>query len=83
MVVFNDKGDVQSRYRLGDSSNGDKQWGVDVAPGVWHTVIALSDRVVCYEVKPGPWEPASDKEFASWAPKEGAANVHDYMAKIS
>ncbi|MCZ7678049.1 MAG: hypothetical protein M5U28_04420 [Sandaracinaceae bacterium] len=24
-----------------------------------------------YEVKPGPWDPATDKEMAPWAPPEG------------
>ena len=76
VIVFNDEGTITARYRLGEGVD-QKQWGVDLAPGLWHTVVAISERVVCYEVKPGPWEPGSDKEFANWAPAEGddAANV--------
>jgi cupin fold WbuC family metalloprotein len=66
VIVFTEQGVISARYRLG----GGKLWGLDLAPGLWHTVVALSDRVVCYEVKPGPWEPATDKEFAPWAPHE-------------
>ena len=45
--------------------------GVDVGPGIWHTVAILTDAAVCYEVKPGPYSAANDKDFAPWAPREG------------
>jgi cupin fold WbuC family metalloprotein len=70
VILFDEGGEIQDRYTLGEESDRGKVWGVDLPPGVWHTVVAISERVVCYEVKPGPWDPASDKEFALWAPKE-------------
>jgi cupin fold WbuC family metalloprotein len=79
VVVFTAEGDITARYRLGEAINGRKRWGVDLAPGVWHTVVAISPRAVCYEVKPGPWEPASDKEFAAWAPTEGDPKVPEFL----
>ena len=82
VVVFSEDGEIQGRYRLGESGAGGKRWGVDVAPGVWHTVVAISERVVCYEVKPGPWEAASDKEFAAWSPKEGEPEVEEFLGKL-
>ena len=78
VIFFSEQGDITARYRLGER----KLWGVDLAPGVWHTVIALSPRAVCYEVKPGPWEPASDKEFASWAPVEGDPTVPEFLENL-
>lgn len=68
IVCFDDEGAVTAQYTL-DSAGPIR--GIDLAPGVWHTVLALTDVSVCYEVKPGPWEPASDKDFAAWAPAEG------------
>ncbi len=68
IVCFDDDGAVTGRYTL--DAAGEIR-GVDLAPGVWHTVLALSDVSICYEVKPGPWVPASDKDFAAWAPAEG------------
>lgn len=68
IVCFNDEGDVTATYDL--NAEGPVR-GIDLAPGIWHTVLALSKSSVCYEVKPGPWEPASDKDFAAWAPEEG------------
>jgi cupin fold WbuC family metalloprotein len=70
VVLFDDYGSITNRYRLGADSPEGHLWGVDLSPGVWHTIVAKTERVVCFEVKPGPWEPANDKEFATWAPAE-------------
>ena len=51
------------RYALGEESAQGHLWGTDLVPG-------FTARAVCFEVKPGPWEPLSDKEFALWAPAE-------------
>lgn len=82
VILFAEDGGILDRHRVGESVSGKRCWGVDLAPGVWHTVVALSERVVCYEVKPGPWEPASDKEFAAWAPKEDDADVPQFLASL-
>jgi hypothetical protein len=44
--------------------------------------VALTPHAVCYEVKPGPWNPASDKEFAVWAPDEGRPEAAAYLAGL-
>ncbi|PWU00266.1 MAG: cupin fold metalloprotein, WbuC family [Terriglobia bacterium] len=65
---FDDNGTVAASYSLGPDQEA---LGIDVPPGVWHTLTAVSPHAICFEVKPGPWEPATDKEFAPWAPDEG------------
>jgi cupin fold WbuC family metalloprotein len=70
VILFDDSGSVTARHRLGTPSPEGRLWGVDLPPGVWHTVVPRTARAVCFEVKPGPWDPASDKEFATWAPRE-------------
>jgi hypothetical protein len=35
--------------------------------------------VVCFEVKPGPYSAANDKDFAPWAPMEGDAGAGAYL----
>jgi len=77
------EGQVTDRYVLGRRSSEGKTWGVDLAPGVWHTILAISERVICFEVKPGPWEPVNDKDFAPWAPKEGAPDAAAYLAGLA
>ena len=37
----------------------------------WHSVAALSADTVLFELKPGPYSPIDDKDFAEWAPAEG------------
>jgi cupin fold WbuC family metalloprotein len=78
VFVFDDAGNVAARYRLGL----DGLWGVDLPPGTWHTILPRSARAVCYEVKPGPWNPANDKEFAGWAPAEGNPAAAEYAARL-
>ncbi len=80
IVCFDDEGVITDRYEL-DSAGPIR--GIDLDPGVWHTVLALSDVSVCYEVKPGPWEPASDKDFAPWAPREGALDAAAYLQRLA
>lgn len=56
--------------------------GIDIGPGVWHTVAVLSDRCVCFEVKPGPYRVQDDKEFAAWAPAEGDSETGAFLASL-
>lgn len=77
--VFDDAGGVTGRTLLGP---GERAVGIDVAPGIWHTVAVLSPHAVCFEVKPGPYSPANDKEFAPWAPREGDARSAAYMESL-
>jgi cupin fold WbuC family metalloprotein len=78
VILFDDRGSITARYRLGSESAEGHLWGVDLPPGVWHTILPRTPRVVCFEVKPGPWEPASDKEFAAWAPAENDLSAEAY-----
>lgn len=59
-------------------------YGVDYRPGIWHTFFALAPNTVVFEVKPGPYDAATDKEFAAWAPTEndpGAATYFEGLRK--
>ncbi len=78
VFVFDDTGKVVESHVLGE----DGLLGVDVPAGVWHCIAALSDTAVCYEVKPGPWDPASDKQPAPWAPAEGEPKADAYLNSL-
>ena len=67
VIIFGDQGEIQEQHVLGRAG----LWGIDIVPAAWHTIAAVTPTAVCYEVKPGPWDPATDKEFAPWAPREG------------
>jgi len=55
---------------------------VDIPPGIWHCIAAVSDTAVCYEVKAGPWDPTTDKDFAPWAPAEGDPRAQVYLEML-
>jgi cupin fold WbuC family metalloprotein len=75
-LVFDDDGRIEERYSL------DSGRGIDVGSGVWHTAAALSEHAVCFEVKPGPYAAASDKDFAPWAPREGDPRSVAYLESL-
>src|SRR6476646_3854376 len=75
---FDDQGVVCGSHFLGDREPATAR-GIDLEPGVWHTLTAITPYAVCYEVKPGPWDPATDKEFAPWAPREGDQGAESYL----
>jgi cupin fold WbuC family metalloprotein len=81
-LMFNDIGKVTATYRLSPDGLLGKTgvvMGVDIVPGIWHCLVVLSDIAVCYEVKPGPYDPTSDKEFSDWAPREGEEETEAYI----
>jgi cupin fold WbuC family metalloprotein len=47
---------------------GGARLGVEVPPRTWHSLCALEPGTVLYEVLEGPYETASHKTFAEWAP---------------
>jgi cupin fold WbuC family metalloprotein len=79
VVEFDDSGNITDHIVL-DAKN--KNFAVEIAPRVWHTIISLEVGTAVYELKDGPYFPLTDKDFASWAPKEGEAGMHEYMNKI-
>jgi cupin fold WbuC family metalloprotein len=79
VILFDEYGAITARHRLGEHSPQGRIWGVDLAAGIWHTIVARSARVICFEVKPGPWDPANDKDFAVWAPSENDPAATAYL----
>lgn len=78
VFLFDDTGTVVASHLLGR----DGLLGVDIPPGHWHSIATLTDTAVCYEVKPGPWEPSTDKDFAPWAPREGDPRAPAYLESL-
>jgi cupin fold WbuC family metalloprotein len=79
VVIFDDSGKPID-FVLLDPLKGNH--AVEVPPGVWHSVISLETGTVVYEIKDGPYEQIDDKNFASWAPKEGDSTCGEYLTKL-
>lgn len=53
---------------------------VEIPGGCWHTIVSTAPGSVALEVKPGPYDPATDKVFADWAPLEGDVHSGDCVS---
>jgi cupin fold WbuC family metalloprotein len=81
VLVFDGAGQVADRVvaSAGDPSGAG---GFELAPGVWHTYVALEDGSVFLEVKQGPYVPGAAAEFAPWAPPEGSPEAAAFVAAL-
>jgi len=75
LCLFDDTGGLTTVHRLDEGG----PIGIDLAPGIWHSLIVPTGHAVIYEVKPGPYDPATDKEFAPWAPREGQPECPSFL----
>ncbi len=78
-VVFKNTGEITACHGLSSESF---VIGIDIEPGVYHTIFAAEEDTVIFETKPGPYERSSDKDFASWAPPEGSDGAEGYLKKL-
>jgi|SRR3989339_968507 len=79
-LTFDHQGRVQGRERLNPAQG---RFGVEFPPGCWHTILPLVAGTVFYEVKPGPYDPATDKDFAPWAPVEDSPLAAAYAQQMA
>jgi cupin fold WbuC family metalloprotein len=79
MFFFDDQGGVLQHFGL---KAGSEAFGVDIKAGVCHTFVAMEDDTVVFEVKPGPYNAKTDKDFAPWAPEEGTLEGEAYLADL-
>jgi len=78
-VEYTEDGAVES-WTVLDAGSG--VHGVEMALRKWHSLIALESGTVIYELKDGPYDPANDKDFAEWAPKEGLPGCTEFNARV-
>ena len=68
LIVMNEQGEPTYCERL--SANG-STYGVELAEGTYHTLVALTANTVMLELKEGPYDFSTDKEFLPMFPTEG------------
>jgi cupin fold WbuC family metalloprotein len=56
--------------------------GIDIRAGVWHTLFSLEPDTVLYEVKPGPYTPLADKDFAPWSPRDNSPDAAAFLSEL-
>ena len=76
VFIFASDGNIDAVHTI---KAGSINLGIDSEPGVFHTFAAIEEDTVLFEVKPGPYNQADDKDFAPWAPAEGADGAKEYL----
>jgi cupin fold WbuC family metalloprotein len=79
VLTFDANGVVTGRYRVG---SGTDSLGFETPQGTWHTLLAVTDDAAFFEVKEGPYDPATASEFAPWAPAEGHESVPAFLQRL-
>jgi len=79
VVEFDNTGNIIDHIVLNIAEGN---YAVEIPEKTWHTIIALENNTVAYEFKDGPYSPLNDKNFASWAPKEGTDESEQFNLKI-
>ena len=67
LLLMNQEGEITQKERL--DANGPLR-GIELAENQVHTLVALEDDTVIFELKQGPYQPASDKDFLPGFPQE-------------
>jgi cupin fold WbuC family metalloprotein len=49
--------------------------GAEIRPRTWHALLALDPVAVALEIIEGPFEAATHKKFAPWAPEDAEAGL--------
>jgi cupin fold WbuC family metalloprotein len=79
VFCFDNEGKVTD-YTILNPKNG--SFGVEIPERTWHSIIVLETGSVIFEVKDGPFEPISDKNFAPWSPPEGDLSCAEFNNEL-
>jgi len=78
-VEFTEEGEVQNQQLV---QPGTEVFGLDIAPHVYHTFVALKPDTIMFEIKDGPFAPTSDKDIPQWAPGEGTEEANTFLLNL-
>lgn len=88
VIIFESNGVVKEKFLLQPAAErmttvgAHAAVGVDLHPGVWHSVVALSDVAILLEIKNGPFDINGPKFLADWAPEENTPAAEIYLKKM-
>ena len=79
ILIFDDSGNITDHTIL-DARKG--KFGVEIPAKTYHSLASLESGSVAYEIKEGPYMPATAKNYAPWAPAEGDPATGTYLKKL-
>lgn len=83
VVLFEEDGTIREHHLVAPQKG---VYGMEIAAGVWHTVVSLAPQTMIYEIKEGPYLPMSDHNLAKWAPSpqqkdEAQSYINELVSK--
>jgi len=78
-INHNEDGSINEIIML--SPNG-PNYSVDITPNTYHMFVCVTDEAAMVEVTEGPYNPASHKKFAPFAPGETDPEAPKYLEEI-
>lgn len=79
-LTFDDAGHILTSHRLIAGQAAASM--IDIEQGVWHTLVPLTDDIVLLEIKRGPYDVKTDKQFASWCPMPDTPEAATWLRKM-
>lgn len=80
-VTFDSFGNILTSIKLGLMAGCDA-FAIEVPPSIWHTVVSLKSGSILLEVKQGPYEQKTSKDYADWAPQENTKAGSNYLVDL-
>ena len=74
ILTFDESGTICDRLLL--SADG-PTYGIELAEGVYHSLVSLAPDSVIFELKEGPYNAVTDKEFLQSFPAEGTPEAEE------
>jgi cupin fold WbuC family metalloprotein len=68
MLVMGDRGEIVATELV---SAGGAVWAIELPEATYHTIVALAPDTIILELKEGPYDSRTDKEFLDEFPTEG------------
>ena len=79
VMLFSENGEVTQTTVI---RAGSDVVGAHVPAGVFHALVALEPGSVFFEVKAGPYDARTDKQWGAWSPAESEPAAASYLAKL-
>ncbi len=79
VFTFDAHGLVAGRVCIGPA---EETFALEIPADTFHTWIPLAEVSVFFEVKKGPYDPATSMVFAPWAPEEGSPDTAVFQSKL-
>ncbi len=77
VLIFDPDGQIIDRHHLTSAHPL-----IDLEPGTWHGMLVHEPDTIIFEVKQGPYNPDTDKEFATWSPSEDSPDVANFLDSL-